>query len=125
VLPDVTESTLERRRRRGDGDGPPLVPNGSESRAIRNLVVDVRAGVSTLTVQSGVIGAPWLAYHLVATPHRPRRDVLGLPPAYWQVVDAMVADEVQQQFDNRPRGFFGRAAGAAGGFFGRLRGGPR
>lgn len=115
----ITIGTVESRRRRGDGDGPPLAPNRDSSRVIRNFVATSDAAPGRLTVSGGWVGMPWLAAHARGAGHLPVRDVMSsIQPKALARLDTLVAEEADRQVAEalaKPRGAFARIAS----FFGR------
>lgn len=125
ALSPILPQTYLRRRRAGKGNGPPMVPDYRDSRAVRSLVVDARPAPAGLVIHTYVSGAGFLVYHLEPWYGRPARNVLGLPGEAWAQVDRIVLDEAARQFTaSQPGpGFFGRMRDFFGGFFGRGRDG--
>lgn len=97
ILPDVTETTRDRRRRDGgDPSAPPFLPHGDGSRVVANFFVRVLpAGEQAIRVESGWTGVPWLAFHAEGAAHLPVRDILGMSPEMDQWISDVFSEYVR------------------------------
>jgi len=77
----IKPATAERRRRRGDGDGPPLSPNGPASRITANVRIRVeQVSPGHWRVTLWWEDMPWLHCHVTGTPVMAARDPVGVTP---------------------------------------------
>ena len=100
-LIEISESTRKRRARRGDGDGPPLVPNGSDSEAIKGFQVDIfDVGEQAKLLLGSWPNAPWMHYHVTGAPghNMPRRDIVGLQPECMEKIQKAMNEWLATKF---------------------------
>ena len=105
-LQAIHPNTVKRRRRRGAGNGPPMVPNLAKSRPIAGVDPLVTFKDKQMNVQVFVWTGGFLNFHLqpvmMGGTLRPIRDVLGISEDEWKKIHKIVADEIMGQFMRRP-----------------------
>lgn len=92
-LIEISESTVKRRARRGDGTGPALIPNGTDSEAIKGFQVDIYdVGEGAKLLLGSWPNAPWMHYHVEGRPghNLPVRDIVGLRPECRDKIQAAI-----------------------------------
>jgi len=98
-LEPIKPATVERRRRRGDGEGAPLDPNYSTSRVVTNFDYNLeRLDPFTVAVNYGWKDMPWLQHHLDGTVPGTfgPRDIAGMTPDAKARAAATFAEKVQE-----------------------------
>ncbi len=96
-LEDIKESTIRRRRRRGDGDGPPLAPNESLSRVVTGFTAtSEEVGPLHLRVTCRW-PMDWLHHHTQGVPanNLPPRDIVGVRPEMSEKIHDLVRSWIQ------------------------------
>jgi hypothetical protein len=99
VLIPITNDTVRRRRQLGKGNGPPLAPDGDESRVVTNFLVTTESHGDRLDISVGYIGMPWIEMHAQGGPHLPKRDVIGIQPEAIEKIREIFIEEVRRQVD--------------------------
>jgi hypothetical protein len=103
-LDEIKPETVKRRARAGKGPGPPLAPDGQESR-VSNLATQITAITPTHVVIEGSWPAaePWLHHHSFGVPSRnlPQRLIVGITPQMYEEIkeatDAFLLDLISNQ----------------------------
>ena len=97
-LREISEAGWKKRRQRGQGSGPPLLPDGEESRAIRNFICTTDVVPGSIEVNAGWVAADFLRGHALGDYPLPVRDIISALPEEVQVeIQRLIAEETDRQ----------------------------